>query len=129
MEFFIHPRSGVPIYRQLMQQLRTGIAANILKPGERIPTVREVALHLTINPNTVARAYRELELEGLLHTVQGRGTFVSKTPVASQRGEDIFLEKVERVIREGQQLNLSPTQLKEIFLQALQREEMEDGRE
>lgn len=127
MEFFIHPRSGVPMYRQLMQQIRTGIAARIIKAGERMPTVRELALQLTINPNTVARAYRELEIEGLLHTAQGRGTFVSKTPLALQKGEEIFKEKVKRVINEGQQLNLSKERIQEIFLQALEKEEIDSG--
>lgn len=127
MQLFINPRSGVPLYRQLMQQLKTGIAAGILKPGERLPTVREVALELTINPNTVARAYKELEMEGLLSTVQGRGTFIKEAPLSSERGEEIFREKVRRLIHEGRQIRLSPKVMKEIFLQLLEKEEKNES--
>lgn len=120
MHFFINPRSGVPLYRQLMKQLKTGIAAGILKPDDKIPTVREVALELTINPNTVARAYRELEMEGLLESIQGRGTYVAQgvTPCL-QKGETLFQEKVQRLIQEGKQLQLPKEEMEQIFLKIL----------
>jgi len=62
VKFLINSRTGVPIYRQLVQQIENGIVGGLLKPGDQLPTVREVALELTVNPNTVARAYRELEM-------------------------------------------------------------------
>lgn len=69
--------SGVPVYRQVIDQVRGGIASGMLVPGDQLPTVRQLAVDLAINPNTVIRAYRELELGGLLETHQGTGTFIS----------------------------------------------------
>jgi GntR family transcriptional regulator len=69
--------SGVPVYRQLIDQVRGGIASGALEAGDQLPTVRQLAVDLEINPNTVVRAYRELELGGLLETHQGTGTFIS----------------------------------------------------
>jgi len=69
-------QSGVPVYRQLIDQVRGAIASGALSVGDQLPTVRQLAVDLSINPNTVARAYRELELGGLLETHQGTGTFI-----------------------------------------------------
>ena len=69
--------SGMPVYRQLIDQVRGGIASGMLAAGDQLPTVRQLAVDLAINPNTVVRAYRELELGGLLETHQGTGTFIS----------------------------------------------------
>jgi len=69
--------SGMPVYRQVIDQVRGGIASGLLAPGDQLPTVRQLAVDLEINPNTVIRAYRELELGGLLETHQGTGTFIS----------------------------------------------------
>jgi GntR family transcriptional regulator len=69
--------SGVPVYRQLIDQVQAGIAASALSPGEQLPTVRQVAVDLAINPNTVMRAYRELEIRGVIDTQQGTGTFIA----------------------------------------------------
>jgi GntR family transcriptional regulator len=74
----IDPKSGVPFYRQIIEQVKFSIASGDLKPGDRLPTVRQLAVDLSINPNTVIRAYRELEIESLLDTQQGSGTFVSE---------------------------------------------------
>ena len=68
--------SGMPVYRQLIDQVRGGIASGMLAAGDQLPTVRQLAVDLAINPNTVVRAYRELELGGLLETHQGTGTFI-----------------------------------------------------
>ena len=70
-------RSGVPVYRQIIDQVLGGIAAGNLKPGDQLPTVRQLAVDLAINPNTVVRAYRELEIRGVLATQQGTGTFIT----------------------------------------------------
>ena len=75
--FSIDFHSGVPVYRQLIDQVRGGVASGSLAAGDQLPTVRQLAVDLAINPNTVMRAYRELELGGLLETHQGTGTFVS----------------------------------------------------
>lgn len=75
--FALDLHTGVPVYRQLIDQVRTGIASGSLTAGDQLPTVRQLAVDLAINPNTVMRAYRELELGGLLETHQGTGTFIS----------------------------------------------------
>jgi GntR family transcriptional regulator len=75
--FKLDQHSGVPVYRQLMDQVTGGIAAGALVPGAQLPTVRQVAVDLAINPNTVLRAYRELEIRGVIDTHQGTGTFVA----------------------------------------------------
>src|SRR5258706_14047615 len=73
--------SGMPVYRQIIDQVLGGIAAGTLEPGAQLPTVRQVAVDLAINPNTVSRAYRELEIRGVLETQQGTGTFVSRQKI------------------------------------------------
>jgi GntR family transcriptional regulator len=75
--FLLDMHSGMPVYRQIMDQVRGAIASGALNAGDQLPTVRQLAVDLAINPNTVVRAYRELELGGLLETHQGTGTFIS----------------------------------------------------
>src|SRR3979490_1196244 len=77
VQFRLDPRSGVPTYMQLVQQVRHAVQYAILRPGDQLPTAREVVLDLAINPNTVLKAYRELEREGFVHSRPGAGTFVS----------------------------------------------------
>ena len=80
-QFHLDLHSGVPVYRQIIDQVRGGIASGSLSAGDQLPTVRQLAVDLAINPNTVVRAYRELELGGLLETHQGTGTFISTQKV------------------------------------------------
>ena len=75
--FHLDMHSGVPVYRQIVDQVRGAVAAGSLGAGDQLPTVRQLAVDLEINPNTVVRAYRELEYDGLLETHQGTGTFIS----------------------------------------------------
>jgi len=83
--FRLDPASGVPFYRQVIDQILAGIATEALAPGEQLPTVRALAVELQVNLNTVAKAYKELEIRGILDTQQGSGTFVS--PVQVRRDE------------------------------------------
>jgi GntR family transcriptional regulator len=85
--FGLDLHTGVPVYRQLIDQVRAGIACGTLSSGDQLPTVRQLAVDLAINPNTVMRAYRELELGGLLETHQGTGTFVSDRKPEKQSAE------------------------------------------
>jgi GntR family transcriptional regulator len=85
IQFRLDLHSGVPVYRQLIDQVMGGVAAGALMGGDQLPTVRQVAVDLSINPNTVVRAYRELEIRGVLATQQGTGTFISHQKV--QRDE------------------------------------------
>jgi GntR family transcriptional regulator len=75
--FHLDLQSGMPVYRQIADQVRGAIAAGALSSGDQLPTVRQLAVDLEVNPNTVVRAYRELEYNGLLETHQGTGTFIS----------------------------------------------------
>jgi GntR family transcriptional regulator len=79
--FRLNQHSGVPVYRQLIDQVLAGIASASLAAGTQLPTVRQVAVDLSINPNTVMRAYRELEIRGILDTQQGTGTFIAQKTV------------------------------------------------
>ena len=86
IKFILDYSSGVPIYRQIIDQIRFGIASGQLKLGEQLPTVRTLAVDLKVNLNTVSKAYKELEIKNILETQQGTGTFISKT-------EDVMPEK------------------------------------
>src|ERR1043165_2319336 len=79
--FRLDLHSGVPAYRQIIDQVTGGLAAGTLASGDRLPTVRQVAVDLSINPNTVMRAYRELEIRGMLESQQGTGTFITEKKV------------------------------------------------
>jgi GntR family transcriptional regulator len=79
--------TGVPVYRQIIDQVRAGVAAGTLTAGDQLPTVRQLAVDLAINPNTVLRAYRELELGGMIETHQGTGTFISNKKIVKNSGE------------------------------------------
>jgi len=85
--FALDLHSGVPVYRQLIDQVRGGVASRSLSAGDQLPTVRQLAVDLAINPNTVMRAYRELELGGLLETHQGTGTFIANKKVEKDSAE------------------------------------------
>jgi len=85
--FRLDAHSGVPVFRQLMDQVQTAIASGTLVAGDQLPTVRQVAVDLAINPNTVLRAYREMEIRQLLDTQQGMGTFIADRKVEFSKDE------------------------------------------
>ena len=87
MRFHLDLQSGVPIYRQLIDQVTGAVAAGKMLPGDQLPTVRQLAVDLAVNPNTVVRAYRELEIRGMLETQQGTGTFISNQKIPNNKGE------------------------------------------
>jgi GntR family transcriptional regulator len=78
--FKLDPKSGVPVYRQIQDLIRYAVASGLLNASEQLPTVRALAVELSVNPNTVIKAYSELEREGVLTTEQGSGTFVAAQP-------------------------------------------------
>jgi GntR family transcriptional regulator len=86
-QFALDLHSGVPVYRQLIDQVRAGMASGSLAAGDQLPTVRQLAVDLAINPNTVMRAYRELELTGLIETHQGTGTFIGSKRIEKKSAE------------------------------------------
>ena len=85
--FRLDAHSGVPVYRQLIDQVRAAIASGMLAAGDQLPTVRQVAVDLAINPNTVLRAYREMEIRGLLDSQQGTGTFIADKKIEHSKNE------------------------------------------
>jgi GntR family transcriptional regulator len=87
IQFQLDLKCGVPFYRQIIDQVKSAIATGTVGPGDRLPTVRQVAVDLSINPNTVSRAYTELELTGLVETQMGSGTFVGQTRVEQDEVE------------------------------------------
>src|SRR5580658_2507599 len=102
--FLLDLHSGMPVYRQIVDQVRGGIASGALAPGDQLPTVRQLAVDLEINPNTVVRAYRELEFGGLIETHQGTGTFISEQKMKrrdSERGRQLAQIVADCVSRAG----------------------------
>src|SRR5512138_1580976 len=79
VNFILDPKAGVPFYRQIIDQIKFGIASGALEAGEQLPTVRALAVDLKVNLNTVTKAYKELEIQNILETQQGTGTFIAKT--------------------------------------------------
>jgi len=97
-QFGLDLHSGVPVYRQIIDHVIGGIAAGTLTAGDQLPTVRQLAVDLSINPNTVIRAYRELEIRGVLETEQGTGTFISQQK--PQRDDADRQRRLNQLVRE-----------------------------
>lgn len=95
INFSLCPDNGVPIYRQIIQQIEYAILSERMRPGDRLPTIRSLAVELKTNPNTIAKAYGELEIRGILETQVGSGTYISdKKPVV----EDSLGRKIQEVL-------------------------------
>ena len=93
-------RDGRPIYVQIMDDLRQQIALGVLPPGDRLPSVRELAARLSINPNTIQRAYRQLEMEGWICTVAGKGCFVCEKPSQAWEEEKQLMDQFTQTVRQ-----------------------------
>ncbi len=114
----VNAHSAVPLYKQIVSQIKQSIASSQVKPGERIPTVRKLALDLQINPATVARAYQELEQEGIVGASRRRGTIVLGDTDSPQRmplRQDQLTGMVNKLIMEGLSLGYSPDELEGSF--------------
>jgi GntR family transcriptional regulator len=109
MEFRIDTASRLPIYRQLTGQLREAVARGWVQPDERLPSVRELSRTLVVNPNTVARAYTELEREGVVNTRPGLGVFVArlKPELIKKVRKERFLEMLDHLLTEAVHLGFS----------------------
>ena len=123
--FTIDPRSGVPIYLQLIEQVKRSVALGAMAPGEQLPTVKQLAIDLTINPNTVARAYRELERDEVIETAPGRGSFVKSNGAAAasshKSASDVTSDALNAAIREGKTMGLSREDMSNLIEAALNR--------
>lgn len=113
IDFRLDIKSGVPFYRQIVDQIRYAIASRQLLPGEQLPTVRDLAVQLEINPNTARKAYSELEILGVLDTQQGTGTFVAerKIEIAEAEKDRMLGQICDELVARGHQYNLTPEQI------------------
>ena len=119
----IDASSDVPIFRQIVQQIKTAVAMGRLQPEEPLPSVRQLAVDLAVNPNTVARAYLDLEIEGVIYKRQGAGTFVATQGVRVSKNERrrVLGELIEKALVEGVNLGLDEEELRESFERVLEK--------
>lgn len=128
MWFHIDPSSGTPIYRQIADQVRQAVASGVMRAGDRLPSVREMALELAVNPNTIAKAYQDLEREGVIETPRGRGSFIADREQAlpGAERERQFAEALERVVADAYRLRIDAEKAVAMFRERLR--EAERGR-
>lgn len=121
----VDARSGVPIYQQIVEQVKRSTALGVLLPGEQLPTVKQLALNLTINPNTVARAYRDLERDGVIETSPGRGSFVRGDGAAESSAKvaatDVARKAIEDAVRDAKAMGLSRAEVDRVVGTVLDR--------
>ncbi len=117
----IDPSNGVPIFLQVVLQVKYKIANGVLKEGDRLPTVREMAGKLCINPNTVAKAYAELERGGIIVTRRGMGSFVADKSVVIKKAERLKMvsQHLERALTEAYHLDISIEEVEQLFQQEI----------
>ena len=123
--FTVDPRSGVPIYLQLVEQIKRSVALGVLAAGEQLPTVKQMATDLTVNPNTVARAYRDLEREHVIDTSPGRGSFVRSASNAGatikQTVTDVVESAIGEAVREARSMGVKRADLHAVIDRVVQR--------
>ena len=120
----VDSRSGVPIYLQIVEQVKRSVALGVLQAGEQLPTVKQLALDLTVNPNTVARAYRDLERDSVIETAPGRGSFVrSDGALDSVRSSaaDVARDAIALALREAKSVGLSRSDVRDLIDASLDR--------
>ncbi len=122
--FTVDARSGIPLYAQLVEQVKRAVALELLSPGDQLPTVKALALDLTINPNTVARAYRDLERDGIIATSPGRGSFVAPSASpgdAKLAANDVARGALDEAVRTARSFGLARDAVAGIFAASLDR--------
>jgi DNA-binding transcriptional regulator YhcF (GntR family) len=116
IEFHLDPRSGVAPYLQIVQQVKEALRLGVLDVGDQLPTVREVVAHLAINPNTVAKGYRELERDGLVEAHPGRGTFITSTLAApSLQYHGALRRELERWLEDAERAGLDEESIRALI--------------
>lgn len=125
MRFDVETTSATPIYAQLIAQVKCAIAAGVLQPGEALPSLRELAAQLRVNPLTVARAYRELEQQGVINTEHGRGSYVSAGAAGQSETyrREALAAAMDRLLAEVSGLDASPEELLALLAERLHVEE------
>jgi GntR family transcriptional regulator len=113
VQLHISPHDGVPIYLQIVNQVKYLVASGRLEPGEELPPIRTLAEQLVINPNTVARAYRELEIAGVVVKRRTAGTYVSDaaSPLARRQRLKIISERIDALLAEARQMDIETEEL------------------
>ena len=120
IEFRLDPDSGVPTYLQLVQQVHQALRMGTLEPGDQLPTAQQVVAKLVINPNTVLKAYRDLEREGLVQGRPGMGTFVIRTlPGTDPAAQRRFLAAMTDLLRSARSAGLRPDDIESIYRTAV----------
>lgn len=124
MPLYLHvdPTNGLPVYLQIVDQVRRAVAIGVLKPGEQLPTVKQLASDLVVNPATVSRSLRELEHLDIIQSVPGRGAFVRAdaiTSAAKSGARDVVSASINAAIREARSLGVDESDLHELFRRAL----------
>ncbi|EMI53170.1 transcriptional regulator, GntR family [Rhodopirellula sallentina SM41] len=116
MFFTVDPSNGVPIYSQIVRQVKFAVAERTLRPGQLLPSVRQLSQQLAVNPNTVARAFQELQSEGVIETLRGRGVVVCKGAVerCRKQRQSILAERLSAVLTEALQAGLSPEEVRKL---------------
>jgi GntR family transcriptional regulator len=111
--FSLDPANGVPVYRQIIRQIESGVLSGRLKTGDKLPTIRSLAVDLKVNPNTIAKAYGELEIRGILATQVGSGTYIAdKRPEPEGEGRESRIREVlERFMREMEGLGADKAEI------------------
>ncbi|HYF91869.1 MAG TPA: GntR family transcriptional regulator [Symbiobacteriaceae bacterium] len=109
MWYHIDPSSGTPIYRQLVDQVRQAVASGVLRAGDKLPSVRDLAIELAVNPNTIAKAYQELERENVIETPRGKGSFVADRDHRISEEERLrqFTEAAEKLAADAYRLRVA----------------------
>ena len=122
MQLHISTGDGLPIYQQIMNQVRYQVASKRLVQGEQLPPVRKLAEQLLVNPNTVSRAYRELENKGIVHTRPGAGVFVADgiSPLAEREQNRILADRIDQLLAEARHMNVGLDSLITILRQRSQ---------
>jgi GntR family transcriptional regulator len=114
--------SGLPVYLQIVDQVRRAVAIGVLKPGEQLPTVKQLASDLVVNPATVSRALRELEYLEIVRSLPGRGAFVradAAAGVAKTGARDVVSGSIDAAVREARSLGVGESELHELFRRAV----------
>jgi GntR family transcriptional regulator len=120
IDFHLDPSSGVATYLQLVQQVRQALRLGLLEPGDRLPTAQQVVASLAINPNTVLKAYRDLEREGLVRAKPGLGTFVvGRLPRTDPQAQGRFRRSLTDWLRRAREAGLSPDEIEAIYRTAV----------
>lgn len=121
----IEPSSAVPIYRQIMEQIREHVACGLLRAGEQMPSVRQVADALAVNQNTILKVYNELCREGVLRVERGSGTFVSEGFGGERQKARIVGEALEQAVAKGRRLGVGLDEMKQLLEEAYQKLDQE----